>query len=173
MSEDDAFSSDRFTHNPVMPPNVRPGQVIGLVEVTGGLGSRVDVSTLADELGADIAVLLPILDAAEILGLVTNANGEVHLTDFGAEFQKETKDKVTLLKDRLKKIEPFRTALEFATKRGEATSRQVADELAIEGIKMHHQMDMNESLVQFLLVHWGIRSGLLSYDKDGKFRVPR
>lgn len=167
----EAFYGDRFGHNPVMPPNVRPGQVIGLVEVTGGLGARVDVATLADELGADIAVLLPILDAAEILGLVTSVGGEVHLTDFGAEFQKEVKDKVTLLKERLTKIEPFRTALEFAAKRGEVTAREVADELAIEGIKLHHQEDLNESLVQALLIHWGIRSGLLSYDgKEGKFR---
>ena len=173
MAEEDPFSTDRFTHNPVMPPNVRPGQVIGLVEVTGGLGARVDVSTLADELGADLAVLLPILDAAEVLGLVTNVGGEVHLTDFGAEFQKAVKDKVTMLKDRLTKVEPFRTALEFVTKRGEVTALEVADELTIEGIKLHHQPDLNESLVQALLLHWGIRSGLLAYDgRDGKFRKP-
>jgi hypothetical protein len=171
LAEDDAFSSDRFSHNLVMPANVRPGQVIGLVEVTGGLGARVDASTLADELGADIAVLLPILDAAEILGLVTNANGDVHLTDFGSEFQKEVKDKVAMLRQRLTKIEPFRTALEFATRRGQVTAREVADELAMEGIKLHHQMDLNESLIQGLLLHWGIRSGLLAYDgRDGKFR---
>jgi len=97
----------------------------------------------------------------------------VHLTDFGAEFQREVKDKVTMLKDRLAKIEPFRTALEFVTKRGDATAREVADELAIEGIKLHHEPDINESLVNALLVHWGIRSGLLSYDgRDGKFRRP-
>ncbi|HME18544.1 MAG TPA: AAA-associated domain-containing protein [Nitrososphaerales archaeon] len=173
MAEEDPFSIDRFTHNPVMPPNVRPGQIIALVEVVGGLGSRVDVSTLADELGADIAVLLPMIDAAETLGLVTTAAGEVHLTDFGCEFQKEVKEKVTMLRERLAKIEPFRTALEFIAKRGDATAREVADELAIEGIKLHHQMDLNESLVQALLVHWGIRSGLLSYDgRDGKFRRP-
>ncbi len=168
---EDLFLTDRFSHTPSMPPNVRPGQVIALVEVTGGLGARVDASTLADELGADIAVLLPILDAAELLGLVTNAGGDVHLTDFGAEFQKEVKDKVTKLKGRLAKVEPFRTALEMASKKGEVSSREVADELAIEGIRLHHQADLNESLVQTLLLHWGIRSGLLSYDgRDRKFR---
>lgn len=167
------FPTDRFGHNPVMPANVRPGQVIGLVEVTGGLGSRVDVSTLADELGDDIAVLLPILDAAELLGLVNSVKGEVLLTDFGVEFQKETRNKVTLLKERLVKIEPFRTAVEFISKRGEVSAREVADELAIEGIKLHHQMDLNESLVQALLIHWGIRSGLLAYDgRTGKFKRP-
>ena len=169
--EERAVSSDRFSHSSVMPANVRPGQVISLVEVTGSLGSRVDVSTLADELGADIAVLLPILEAAEMLGLVTNAKGEVHLTDLGSEFQKVTKDKVPLLKERLAKLEPFRTALELVRRRGEVTAAEVAEELAIEGITLTHQPDLNEALMQGLLIHWCIRASLLAYDgRDGKFR---
>ena len=164
--------TDRFSHHPVMPPNVRPGQVISLVEVTGGLGSRVDASTLADEFGADIAVLLPILDAAELLGLVNTSHGEVVLTDFGAEFQKVVKSKVTLLKDRLAKMEPFRTALELAREKEEVDAQQVSEELAIEGVRLHHQDEMNVLLVQGLLLHWGIRSGLLSYDgRTGGFRL--
>lgn len=168
---EEKFVSDRFSHNPVMPPNVRPGQVIGLVEVTGGLGSKVDVSTLADELGADIAVLLPILDTAELLGLVNSVKGDVILTDFGAEFQKEVKNKITMLKGRLAKIEPFRTAIELARKTGEVTAREVADELSIEGLKLHHQDDLNVTLIQALLLHWGIRSGLFRYDgRTGGFQ---
>jgi NitT/TauT family transport system ATP-binding protein len=165
------FMSERFAHSPLMPANVRPGQVIGLVEVTGGLGSRVDVSTLADELGDDIAVLLPILDAAELLGLVRSAGGEVVLTDFGAEFQKVVKNKVLMLKGNLARLEPFRTALELASRKGEVTAREVAEELAIEGIRLHHKDDLNESLVQALLLHWGIRTGLLRYDgRSGEFQ---
>ncbi len=164
--------SDRFSHNPLMPANVRPGQVISLVEVTGGLGSRVDTSTLADELGADLAVLLPILDAAELLGLVNSVRGEVILTDFGAEFQKAVKNKVTMLKERLVKIEPFRTAVELAKRNGEITTRDVADELSLEGLKLHHQDDLNLTLIQALLLHWGIRSGLLKYDgRTGAFQL--
>ncbi len=172
MSGEVESGVDRFSHSPIMPANVRPGQVIGLVEVTGGLGPRVDVSTLADELGADIAVLLPILDASEILGLVTNIKGEVVLTDFGVVFQKEMRNKVTLLKERLSKVEPFKTAVELVRRNGEVSGSEVTDELGIEGIKLHHQREMNESLIQALLLHWGIRSGLLTYDgRTGKFQT--
>jgi NitT/TauT family transport system ATP-binding protein len=174
LGDDTDFVSERFGHSPVMPANVRPGQVIGLVEVTGGLGARVDVSTLADELGDDIAVLLPILDAAELLGLVQSAGGAVVLTDFGAEFQKQVKDKILMLKDNLAKLEPFRTALELAARKGEVSARDVAEELSIEGIRLHHKEDINESLVQALLLHWGIRSALLRYDgRSGKFQWNR
>ena len=32
---------------PVMPANVRAGQIIGLVEVTGGLGTSIDLAKLS------------------------------------------------------------------------------------------------------------------------------
>lgn len=154
----------------LMPGNVRAGQVISLVEITGGLGSKIDASRLADELGADIAVLLPILDSAEMLGLVRSEKGEVSLTDLGLKFQKTSKNKVTVLKDRLSAIEPFRTALELAS-HGSITSAQVAEALAERGIQWHYSPELNESLVNALLIHWAIYAGLLSYNgKKARFQ---
>jgi hypothetical protein len=69
----------------VMPANVRAGQV---VEVMGGLSSSIDIPKLADELSGDLATFLPILDAAEMLGLVNVAEGDVSLTESGLRFQK-------------------------------------------------------------------------------------
>lgn len=154
----------------MMPANVRGGQVISLVEVTGSIGGKVDVPKLADELGADIAVLLPILDAAEMLGLVRTEKGDVHLTELGHKFQKTTKEKLKMMKDRIAAIEPFRTALELATKGKSVTPSQVAESLSEMGLKWHYQPDINESLIRMLLIHWAIYAGLLRYDgKSGKF----
>jgi NitT/TauT family transport system ATP-binding protein len=152
-----------------LPANVRAGQVISLVEVTGGLGSTIDASRLAYELGADIAVLLPILDTAEMLGLVKVEKGEVSLTEFGQKFQKTSRNKVRLLTDQLAKIEPFKTALELVASKGEVDPADVAEALHAKGITWHHEPEMNESLVRAILIHWGIYGGLVSYNKDGKF----
>ena len=154
-----------------MPGNVRGGQVISLVEITGSIGGKVDAPKLADEMGADIAVLLPVLDAAEILGLVRTQKGDVHLTELGLKFQKTTKNKLKLLKERLATIEPFRTALELAAKGKPITAAQVSDSLSDIGLKWHYQPEMNESLIRTLLIHWAIYAGLLKYDgKSGKFQ---
>jgi NitT/TauT family transport system ATP-binding protein len=154
----------------MMPATVRAGQVISLVEVTGGIGGRMDVPKLADELGADIAVLLPILDGAEMLGLVRIEKGDVHLTELGLKFQKMSKNKVMMLKDRLASIEPFRTAVELAVHGKQIKAAQVAENLAEMGLKWHFQPEMNESLIKALLIHWAITGGLLKYDgKSGKF----
>jgi len=154
-----------------MPANVRGGQVISLVEVTGSIGEKVDAPKLADELGADIAILLPILDAAEMLGLVRTEKGDVHLTEFGLKFQRTSKEKLKILKDRIANIEPFRTALELAAKGKPITAAQVAESLSEMGLKWHYQPDINESLIRTLLIHWAIYAGLLEYDgKSGKFQ---
>lgn len=154
----------------MMPAPVRAGQVISLVEIAGAIGGKVDAPKLADELGADIAVLLPILDAAEMLGLVRNEKGDVHLTEFGQKFQKMSKGKLKMLKDRIATIEPFRTAVELSKGRA-VTASEVAESLGEMGLKWHYQPEINESLIQTLLVHWAIYAGLLNYDgKSGRFQ---
>ncbi len=155
----------------LMPANVRGGQVISLVEIAGGIGGKVDAPKLADELGADIAVLLPILDAAEMLGLVRTEKGDVHLTELGLKFQKTSKNKLRLLKERIATLEPFRTTLELASRGKSITAAQVAESLDEMGLKWHYQPEINESIIRTLLVHWAIYAGLLRYDgKSGKFQ---
>jgi hypothetical protein len=154
---------------PMMPGNVRAGQVISLVEVTGGLGSAIDAARLGDELGADIAVLLPILDTAELLGLVKSEKGDISLTEFGHKFQKTSKNKVKLLTDLIAKIEPFKTAVELANKQGSVSAEEVGEALAERGITWHHEPEMNQSLLTTILIHWAIYAGLLNYNKSGRF----
>lgn len=155
----------------MMPANVRAGQVIGLVEITGGLGSVIDASRLADEFGADLTTLLPILDAAEILGLVKAEKGDVSLTDFGLKFQKASKYKVKLLRDALSKIEPFQTALQLVSNKKSISVQEIAEDLKREGVTWHHKDEINEFMIQTLLIHWAIYAELLTYNgKTGKFQ---
>jgi len=154
-----------------MPANVRAGQIIGLVEVTGGLGSPIDVSRLAYEFGDDVATLLPILDAGEMLGLVNIERGNVNQTDFGLKFQKTSKHKIRLLKDQLLKIEPFKTAVEMVSKQGSVSAAEVADALASKKVRWHHEQEVNETLVNGLLIHWAIYAGILSYKSERFHKV--
>jgi len=156
---------------PVMPANVRAGQIIGLVDVTGSLGSPIDVGRLAYEFGDDIATLLPVLDAAEMLDLVKIEKGNVNQTDFGLRFQRTSKHKIRLLKDHLSKIEPFKTAVDMVSKQGSVSSSEVADALIRKKVQWHHEQEVNEALVNGLLIHWAIYAGILKY-KSERFQKP-
>ncbi len=154
-----------------IPANVRAGQVIGLVEITGSLGSPIDLSKLADEFAANLETLLPILDTAEMLGLIKSEKGDISLTEFGLKFHKATRNKVGLLRDVLAKIEPFKTAVELASKEKHASAREIAEALLARDLRWHHSHELNEALIKDLLIHWAIYAKLLKYDgRTGKFQ---
>ena len=65
-------------------PNASVGGLAGLVEIVYANGGRIGLADLAEELNFEIDDLLPLVDAADMLGLVTIADGELNLTDIGS-----------------------------------------------------------------------------------------
>jgi hypothetical protein len=115
----------------------------------------------------DLTKLLPVLDAAEMLGLVTVKKGEVKLTKEGSKIH-TSKERALAISDTLSKVEPFATALGFEKK---FNGEDVAKKLSSTGIRWHHEDEVNSLIVGEILVHWGIRTGLLDY--DGSSFTPR
>ncbi|HUA92113.1 MAG TPA: nitrate/sulfonate/bicarbonate ABC transporter ATP-binding protein [Terracidiphilus sp.] len=69
-----------------MLPHVRPGGVAGLLELLLDKGGRDDVYRLADDLAFEIDDLLPIVDAAQLLGFLKIEEGDATITTSGTEF---------------------------------------------------------------------------------------
>jgi len=69
-----------------MLPHARPGGVAGLLELLLDKGGKDDIYRLADDLAFEIDDLLPIVDAAQLLGFLTIEEGDAAITPSGAEF---------------------------------------------------------------------------------------
>jgi NitT/TauT family transport system ATP-binding protein len=69
-----------------MLPHARPGGMAGLLELLLDKGGRDDIYRLADDLAFEIDDLLPIVDAAQLLGFLKIEEGDAAITDSGAEF---------------------------------------------------------------------------------------
>jgi NitT/TauT family transport system ATP-binding protein len=67
-------------------PEASVGGLAGLVEIVYAHGGRIGAPDLADELNFEIDDLLPLVDAATMLGFITVEDGELALTDIGAQF---------------------------------------------------------------------------------------
>jgi len=69
-----------------MLPHARPGGVAGLLELLLDKGGRDDIYHLADDLAFEIDDLLPIVDAAQLLGFLNVDEGDAAITSSGTEF---------------------------------------------------------------------------------------
>ncbi len=72
-----------------MLPHARPGGIAGLLELLIDLSDhsgRADIYKLADELAFEIDDLLPIVDAAQLLGFLKVEEGDVTITPDGREY---------------------------------------------------------------------------------------
>jgi len=69
-----------------MLPHARPGGIAGLLEFMIDHGGKADIYRLADDLAFEIDDLLPIVDAASLLGFMTVNEGDASLTPIGVEF---------------------------------------------------------------------------------------
>jgi NitT/TauT family transport system ATP-binding protein len=69
-----------------MLPHARPGGMAGLLELLLDKGGRDDIYRLADDLAFEIDDLLPIVDAAQLLGFLIIEEGDAAITKSGTEF---------------------------------------------------------------------------------------
>jgi len=69
-----------------MLPHARPGGVAGLLELLLDKGGRDDIYRLADDLAFEIDDLLPIVDAAQLLGFLQIEEGDAAITESGTEY---------------------------------------------------------------------------------------
>jgi NitT/TauT family transport system ATP-binding protein len=69
-----------------MLPHARPGGIAGLLELLLDKGGRDDIYRLADDLAFEIDDLLPIVDAAQLLGFLQVEEGDAVITAAGTQF---------------------------------------------------------------------------------------
>ncbi|GAA3763250.1 ABC transporter ATP-binding protein [Terriglobus aquaticus] len=69
-----------------MLPHARPGGIAGLLELLIDHGGKADIYQLADDLAFEIDDILPIVDAAALLGFLTVQEGDAMMTAAGTEY---------------------------------------------------------------------------------------
>src|SRR5258708_19974903 len=69
-----------------MLPHARPGGIAGLLELVLDHKGKDDIYRLADDLAFEIDDLLPIVDAAQLLGFLKGTEGDAEITPTGADY---------------------------------------------------------------------------------------
>lgn len=151
-------------------PHARPGNISGLLEMVEEYGGLEDVAVISERLRMEADDLLPILDAAVLLGFAEVSQGDVTVTRKGHEFaQARLEDAPDIFRDQCLERAPLvRNIYEALTRREGAMKEDFFLDILDESFSEE------EAKAQFeTAVAWGRYAGLFEYDSDeGELRLP-
>ncbi|MGH9613877.1 MAG: AAA-associated domain-containing protein, partial [Bryobacteraceae bacterium] len=154
-----------------MLPHARPGGIAGLLEILADREGHDDLYRLVDELAFEMDEILPIVEAAEMLGYLKVREGDVEITPEGREFAEA---------DILERKELFRKAcLEHITLLRQITralttksNRTLSDEFFHDTLDEHFTEDETSRQLD-TAINWGRYAELFDHDAAGqRFFIP-
>jgi hypothetical protein len=150
----------------VLPPDVTPDHVLGLLELLRSLGSGIDSMYVGDAIGEDVEMLPHAIDVAEALELVAQKGGNLELTERGKRVAAGNPKTVkNLLREVALKLEPIAEVVEQLRRKGELLVEE------FESIIRKYYPSRFEEAIQNVLV-WGAYLGLFKMDEDDKKILP-
>jgi NitT/TauT family transport system ATP-binding protein len=151
-------------------PHARPGAISGLLELVEEYGGPQDVAVISDRLRIEADDLLPILDAAVLLGLAEVHHGDVTVTEVGKRFAEADVDVAPdIFRDEVLDRAPLVQNIFEALKGRNAPMKE---DFFLDILDESYSAE--EARSQFdTAVAWGRYAGLFEYDSDeGELRLP-
>jgi NitT/TauT family transport system ATP-binding protein len=146
----------------LFPSNVGMSHVRGIVKIIKENNGKLSITRLAEESEEDVDDLLPLLEASKLLGFIVITRSDVKLTPKGEKLVLGTARAV--IRESLSKIEPFRSTIK-ALSGGSKSTEELFEYLSKHGVFPIEGEHSSETLLKLLLT-WGVRSKLLSYDEE-------
>jgi len=143
-------------------PEASISDLAGLLEHLAELpGDRADIYRLATALGVGTDHLLSLIEAAEVLGFATVAQGDAMLTTLGETFAEASiLGRKAIFAARLRRVPLFRWLLTLLrASRGQRLNREVVQ----TALELEFLPDLAEQQVA-IAVDWGRYAELLAYD---------
>jgi NitT/TauT family transport system ATP-binding protein len=149
-----------------MLPHARPGGISGMLEILTDRGGHDDIYHLADDLSFEIDDVLPIVEAASMLGFVNVSEGDVEITPAGRQYVEadiaERKDlfgKAAL--ERVTLIRQIKRALDSKS------NHTLPDEFFHDTLDEHFTEEETVQQLQTAIA-WGRYAGLFDYDSASR-----
>jgi len=154
----------------LFPVNAGITETRGIIKIILEHGGTISVSRLAEDAREQVDDLLPLIDACEMLRFTHVDGGVIALIDKNMEinvtgFLRETRNRLAV-------VEPFKSVIMLLKKHIASTTPEVAAQLKERRIELHEDPVTNEEMLKNLMLRWGVRTKLLSYNpRSDEWRV--
>ncbi len=152
---------------PTVYPKASPTEMMGLLVLLNDHKGSEDVALLADDLDLEIDEILPALEFAAALQLVSVTEGRATLTEVGRRLLAGSiRERKTILRDQLKRTTLFKTLL---------GALETAPEHRLTDEEVNRLIEFTsapaDALVQNI-INWGRYAELFRYDPNAHVLVP-
>ena len=152
-----------------MLPTAGVNRVFGLLDLLKAYDGKTDVTHLTIDLRIDLDELLPIINTAEYMGLVTVQQGDITLTDLGKKaLSSRIQDRKKIVHERLKGLEPFNELLQLLKDQGQLTRFELARYVSS---KFGYTTEL--PTIVNVIISWGVFTGLFRYDGQSESLLPK
>lgn len=154
------------TRGLIQIPPANSGQLTGLLEVLEEEEAKVDIYKLGDDLSLDVEDLLPIVDAAEMIGFAHLKDGDIALTGAGRAFAAaNVRERKMLFRTQVLAQVPALAQIYslLTTRNGQTVPR----EFFIDILERSWRTDMAERQLD-TLIDWGRYAELFDYDQESR-----
>ncbi len=152
-----------------MLPSAGVNQVFGLLDLVRAYNGKTDVANLNIDLRVDIDELLPIIDTAEYLGLVSVQQGDISITELGRKaLGSRMAQRKKVVREHLGSMEPFSELTELLKEQRELNRLTLG---RFVNQKFGFVSDLHSAIN--LIVSWGVFAGLFHYDGESGKLLPR
>ena len=146
-------------------PDATIGRLMGLLETMRDTPGPDDMYRLAGSLQLELDDLVPLIDAAELLGLIEVREGDYELTPVGRRMaDAEEKERKALFRDRVRDV-PL--VYLIVSRLAESAQGQVPREEIREAMHGHFSRKRSERQID-TAIDWGRYAELFDYDADAQ-----
>jgi NitT/TauT family transport system ATP-binding protein len=145
-----------------MLPHARPGGIAGLLELLIDKNGRDDIYRMADDLAFEVDDLLPIVDAAQLLGFLTVEEGDAVITPSGRAFGESD---IQMQKELFRKaaVEHVLLLRQITRAIDTKSDHTVPEEFFLD--MLDEQFSQEETLRQLgTAINWGRYAALFDFD---------